>query len=182
MKNIIYQGHKEEYFCFTTSEAANAIQTYFQYRQRYDEKLTPESYLFVQQTNTSYYQQRREDNFNRKYPKRMQLKALSKLLADAGVRSGIVQSNTLLEGQKFGTKHNKIFRTHGYRKFVTGKFIEAGLSDWAIEKLLGHKSKGGVTSKHYYRPQEEELLHEYVEKCVDYLTINAENRLKRAKN
>src|ERR1041385_6296586 len=101
------------------------------------------------------------------HPKRMQLKALSKLLADAAVRSGIVQSNALLEGQKFGTKHNKIFRTHGYRKFVTGKFIEAGLSNWAIEKLLGHKSKGGVTSKHYYRPQ----------KCVDYLTINAENRL-----
>jgi hypothetical protein len=45
MKNIIYQGHKEEYFCFTTSEAANAIQTYFQYRQRYDEKLTPESFV-----------------------------------------------------------------------------------------------------------------------------------------
>jgi site-specific recombinase XerD len=71
--------HKEECFCFTTPEACYS--TYLQYRQRYDEKLTPESYLFVQQTNTSYYQQRREDNFNRKHPKRMQLKGVIKTLS-----------------------------------------------------------------------------------------------------
>jgi integrase len=50
-KCTIYSGHKEEYYCFTTPEAAQAIQTYLQYRERYSEKLVPESYLIVQQTN-----------------------------------------------------------------------------------------------------------------------------------
>jgi hypothetical protein len=43
------------------------------------------------------------------------------------------------------------------------------------EMLLGHHT--GL-EENYYRPEEQDLLNEYV-KCVDYLTINAENRLRR---
>lgn len=169
-KIIIYQGAKEEYFCFTTPEAANAIQSYLQYRERYGEKLTPDSFLFREQFNTS-------DQFDCKNPKNMHLKGLSKLIAETAIRSGVTEKITLLEGDKLGQNRNKIFRTHGFRKTVTTKMIEAGLSDFVIDKLLGHKSKGGVTSKHYYRPDEDALLSEYI-KSVNFLTINDENRLR----
>ena len=43
------------------------------------------------------------------------------------------------------------------------------------EMLLGHHT--GL-EENYYRPEEQDLLNEYV-KCVDCLTINAENRLRR---
>ena len=88
-----------------------------------------------------------------------------------------MQKTSLLEGEKSGTRRNKVFRTHGFRKTVTTKMVQAGVSDFAIEKLLGHKSKN-ITSKHYYRPEEEVLLAEYL-KAVDLLTIDEENRLKR---
>jgi integrase len=169
-KIIVYAGYKEEYFCFTTTEAANAIQTYLQFRERYGEKVTPESYLFREQFNLV-------DHFDCKNPKKVQFGGLSKLIADTAIRSGIVEKGSLLEDQKAGKKRNKIFRTHGFRKTVTTKMIEAGLSDFAIEKLLGHKSKGGITSKHYYRPQEEDLLTEYL-KAVDFLTIDDSQHLR----
>ena len=51
-KVIVYAGYKDEYFCFTTPEAAKAIDTYLQYRERYGEKIIPESYLFREQFNT----------------------------------------------------------------------------------------------------------------------------------
>ena len=41
--------------------------------------------------------------------------------------------------------------------------------------LLGHHT--GL-EENYYRPEEQDLLNEYI-KCVDCLTINAENRLRR---
>jgi integrase len=170
-KITVYQGYKEEYVCFTTPEAAQAIDTYLQYRERYGEKINPESYLFREQFDVS-------DVFDCKNPKGIRLKGLSKLLAEVAIRSGIRQKTSLLEGEKSGSRRNKVFRTHGFRKTVTTKMVQAGVSDFAIEKLLGHKSSKNITSKHYYRPEEEVLLAEYL-KAVDLLTINEENRLKR---
>ena len=43
----IYVGTKEEYYTFTTPEAAAAIDTYVEYRRRYGEKFTPNSPLFT---------------------------------------------------------------------------------------------------------------------------------------
>lgn len=169
-KVVVYEGCKEEYFCFTTPEATKAIDAYLEYRERYHEKLTPESYLFREQFNTS-------DPFDSQNPKGMQAKGLSKLIAETAIKSGVTERNSLLEGEKFGSKRHKVFNTHGFRKFVTGKMVEAGLSDFVIDKLLGHKSKGGINSKHYYRPQEDELFSEYL-KAIDYLTIDDSNRLR----
>ena len=169
-KITVYQGFKEEYICFTTPEATKAIDAYLEYRERYGEKLAGESDLFREQFNTS-------EPFDCKNPKPMHLKGLSRLIAESAIKSGVMQKTSLLEGEKIGARRNKIFRTHGFRKFVTDQMIAAGVSDFAIEKLLGHKTTTGITGKHYYRPQEEELLREYL-KCINFLTINDENRLR----
>jgi integrase len=170
-KITVYEGFNEEYFCFTTPEAALAIDSYLKYRERYGEKLTPESALFREQFNT-------EDQFDCKNPRPVREKGLSKLIAERAIRCGVMTKMSLLEGQIVGKKRNKVFRTHGFRKFVTNAMKSSGVSALDINKLLGHKTKDGVLGMNYYKPEEEDLLGEYL-KAVDSLTINAENRLKR---
>ena len=105
------------------------------------------------------------------------MRGLIKLVRMAAIRSGVVQRTSLLEGQKKGVKRNSVYITHGFRKRYTNILIEYGVSSFAVERLLGHLSKN-VTSKHYYRPDVDTLLGEYV-KAMDAITINEENRLKR---
>jgi integrase len=50
----VYEGTKDEYYCFTTPEAAKAIDTYLEYRQRSREKLTDVSPLFREQMLVDY--------------------------------------------------------------------------------------------------------------------------------
>jgi len=45
----VYAGWREQYYCFTTPEATKAIDTYSQYRERYGEKINPDSILFREQ-------------------------------------------------------------------------------------------------------------------------------------
>ena len=47
----IYENTTSEYYCFTTPEATAAIDSYLAYRERYYEKLAPESPLIREQFN-----------------------------------------------------------------------------------------------------------------------------------
>jgi integrase len=142
-KVVVYAGYKEEYFCFCTPETAKAIDTYLQYRERYGEGITPDSFLFREQFNI-------EDILDCKNPKKMHLKALSSLIADAAVKTGVIQKGSLLEGERFGTKRNKIFRTHGFRKFVNTTMINIRLNDTIRNMLLGHSID---LDDNYYKPK-----------------------------
>jgi hypothetical protein len=64
---------------------------------------------------------------------------------------------------------------HGFRKFFTTQLINSKVNPEIREMLLGHKI--GLASA-YYRPTEQEMLHEY-EKAIDNLTIDPANRLQR---
>jgi hypothetical protein len=118
-----------------------------------------------------------EKPFDCKNPRPLRDKGLSKLVADRAIRCGVMQKVSLLEGETFGKRRNKVFRTHGFRKHVTNKMKQAGVSELDIDKLLGHKSRG-LTGQCYYRPDEDELLGEYL-KAVDVLTIDNSKRLQR---
>jgi integrase len=164
---VIYEGTKEEYYCFTTPEAAAAIDTYLDYRKRYGEKLTDNSPLFREQFDIN-------DLLAIKYPKKMKTRGLIKLLIRQLNRSGVIPAGKEIEGTIRGKKINPIARCHGFRKFATTNMIRAKMNPEAREMLLGHSiSLTGA----YYRPSDDEILSEYV-KAVDLLTINEENRLK----
>jgi integrase len=162
----IYAGSKDEYYCFTTPEAAAAIDVYLDYRKRSGEKLADNSPLFRKQF----------DVCDVRLPKKMHVSALSKLLEDKLHKSGVTPPiTTETENMKHGQKRNIIARAHGFRKFATTNMVRAKVSAEAREMLLGHSI--GL-NKAYYRPDESEILQEYL-KAVDLLTINEENRLKR---
>ena len=167
-KIIVYEGTKEEYYCFTTPEAALAIDTYLDYRKRCGEKLTDDSPLFREQFDINDLEQ------IKKYPRRLTTIALAKLLVRQLNRSGVMPTGKETEGSRRGRKRNPIARAHGFRKFATTNMIRAKVNAEAREMLLGHSI--GLTTA-YYRPDESELLSEYL-KAVDLLTINQENRLR----
>jgi integrase len=166
-KIVIYEGTKEEYYCFTIPEAATAIDTYLNYRVRLGEKLTDNSPLFREQFDIN-------DQFAIRYPKNMKAIGLTKLLIRNLHRSGVILAEKEIEGMRTGKKRNVIARAHGFRKFATTNLIRAKINPEAREMLLGHSiSLTGA----YYRPGDDEILQEYV-KAIDLLTISDENRLR----
>ena len=162
----IYEGTRDEYYTFTTPEAASAIDTYLDFRSRSGELLKDDSLLFRQEFDWASVRN----------PKTMNVKALSKLLEDKLLRSGLTTRTHETETTKTGQKRNEVPRAHGFRKFVETNMIRAKLQPEIREMLLGHDLPSNVKS--YYRPDESEVLEEYL-KAVDLLTINEENRLRR---
>ena len=87
--------------------------------------------------------------------------------------AGVTRIEPKIEGKKQYRK--QVARTNGFRKLVNTTMVRCKVDPLIKEMLLGHHT--GL-EENYYRPEEQDLLNEYV-KCVDCLTINAENRLRR---
>jgi integrase len=164
----VYAGYKEEHYTFTTPEAATAIQNYFDYRQRYGERLDDNSPVIREQFNT-------DDILTIKKPKSLNPNGLGDLIRESLHRAGIFGAQHMTEGQKIGQKRNAIPRAHGFRKFFETNLIRAKIQDPIPEMLLGHDI--GL-KKHYLRLGEEEILEQYL-KALDLLTIDESNRLRR---
>jgi hypothetical protein len=165
----VYAGYpKWEHFTFTTPEAANSMDAYFDYRQRYGEKINPDSPVIREQFDIT-------DILSVKQPKKLTAKYFGDMLNETLQRAGIFAVVHMTEGQKVGRIRNAVPRAHGFRKFFETNLIRAKVLDPIPELLLGHDI--GL-KKHYVRLGEDEILEEYL-KAVDALTINEENRLKR---
>jgi integrase len=165
----VYAGYpKWEHFTFTTPEAANSMDAYFDYRQRYGEKINPDSPVIREQFDIT-------DILSVKQPKKLTAKYFGDMLNETLQRAGIFAVVHMTEGQKVGRIRNAVPRAHGFRKFFETNLIRAKVLDPIPELLLGHDI--GL-KKHSLRLGEDEILEEYI-KAVDALTINEENRLKR---
>jgi integrase len=164
----VYSNSEEEYYCFCTPEAADSIDSYLLYRQRYGEKLTPNSPLIREMFNT-------HDPLKSRYPRPISLYAISENIQNLLLRAGINTEVKQTESSQRGRERKEIARCHGFRKFATTNMIRSKVNPEAREMLLGHSI--GLSDS-YYRPDANEILEEYI-KAADLLTINEENRLKR---
>lgn len=162
-KVTVYENTKDEYFTFTTPEAAQAIDLYMDFRKRAGEKLDKDSFLIRNEFDMNDIHQ------VRKQSKPIQLTTIRNMLHTKLVKSGIVEKDHDTR------RRNEIPMSHGFRKFWTTQTINAKLNPEIRELLLGHRI--GLASS-YYRPTEEEMLTEYG-KAIDQLTIDPSNRLKR---
>jgi hypothetical protein len=144
------------------------MDAYFDYRQRYGEKINPDSPVIREQFDIT-------DILSVKQPKKLTAKYFGDMLNETLQRAGIFAVVHMTEGQKVGRIRNAVPRAHGFRKFFETNLIRAKVLDPIPELLLGHDI--GL-KKHYVRLGEDEILEEYL-KAVDALTINEENRLKR---
>jgi integrase len=164
---VVYENSNEEYYCFCSPECAIAIDSYLAYRERYGEKLKPNSPLIREQFNTN-------DLLKISHARSLQNTTIQDKLRIVLTSSGVTTVKHQTESTLKGREHKDVARSHGFRKFVTTNMIRANLNPEAREMLLGHSI--GLSNS-YYKPSSDELLDEYL-KAVNLLTINEENRLR----
>jgi integrase len=106
---IIYENTSSEYYCFTTPECAVAIDSYLEYRKRYNEKLDPESPLIREQFN-------RKDSLLIRHPKPLRYHNLAYIISDILVKAGIQTIEHVTESKLNGRIRMNVMRAHGFRK------------------------------------------------------------------
>jgi len=164
----IYAESKERYVVYTTPETKTALDVYFSYRERYGEKLEPESPVFRNQFD-------RNDPHSVRDVNPIELRALERLISRSIEKSGIrtVERSTELNRAK-GKIRKNVKLTTGFRKFFDTQLIYAGVEPRIKEMFMGHSI--GLDD-HYFKPADSYVLQEFL-KSVDGLTVNQENRLK----
>jgi integrase len=162
-KVIVYRGTRQEYYTFTSFEAAEALDNYTGYRRRFGEQITKDSPLLRDQLNSTYRTKMKDRaNF---------IKSFSDVVDRIANRAGI-----RARGHDRQVRHIKAL-DHAFRKFANTQMIEAGVDFDTKEFLLGHKTTRGLDIS-YSRIPVHKRLAEYV-KAMDLLTINDENRLRK---
>lgn len=80
--------------------------------------------------------------------------------------------------QHISSHKNELHPCHSFRIFAVTNMQRSKIDKTIREMLVGHST--GLDSV-YYKPQDEEILQEYL-KAVDALTINNEHRLQKQLN
>lgn len=198
-KNHIYQitvyasSIKSKYTTFTTPEAAKAIDEYLEYRSRNGDRVKqdPEtgnwspgdSFLLIK--NFDKDQQgllglSSTQIFNLPIQSRSITHAIIETLRKLGKREKLKllesEATTKPQRQSAYSKHrNELHPCHSLRIFAVTQMQRAKVDKTIREMLVGHTT--GL-DKVYYKPQDDEILQEYL-KGVDLLTINNEHRLQK---
>lgn len=179
---------KFRYFTFCTPEAAKALDSYLELRKRCGEKikldpntgdwLPGDTPLLIRQFDKTKYfhpvKRLKVSTLGQQIivPKLQQLGFREKLILTAAIASGSGP-----EIKRSSIKY-ELHPCHSFRIFAVTQMQRSKVDKTIREMLVGHST--GL-DKAYYKPQEEEILQEYL-KAVDLLTINNENRLKHKIN
>lgn len=175
---VVYEGTNDEYITFCTPEAAKALDTYREYRQRYEEVISLTSPLF-------------RNDFNKRLLASVQnVKRLTdlgirdivySLAVSAGIRNPVKIGNNK-DVEKIGSIRHEVKIFHGMKKFATTNMIRAKVESTYREFMLSHikgrkELKVGELEMIYDRPEDSDLLKEYT-KAIPFLTISNEERAR----
>lgn len=163
---MVYAGTKAKYTAFCSMECTQAIDAYLEYRQRYGERITPESPLIRNQFDKNV----EADAQNPKKIKEHTIRyIILELLKDSGLRERALETTAY--------KRKEIMMVHGFRKFFATALNGAyqNKNPLMVELLLGHDT--GLVEV-YNKPSDEVKEDFYID-GMDALTINEENRLKQ---
>jgi hypothetical protein len=175
---------KDKYYTFCTPECAKAIDDYLDLRKRYGFDISnPETPLFIQDFDktepTTSIQHHPKKNSRLKNPESLS-KVIVHYLEKTGLRKRLhvdtsLYSSTSEMSSFVSTHRNELHPCHSLRIFAVTNLQRAKIDKTIREMLIGHSI--GLDAS-YYKPQEEEILEEYL-KAVDNLTINNEHRLQK---
>jgi integrase len=190
---------KDKYITFCTPEAAKAIDDYLEFRSRYDHNINrdydgnwiPGDYhLFIK--NFDKQKKQSEYFINLSIKSTLSSRGIHYYVVDTLIEAGLRTKveyvpNTFTRDDK-NKKHdglaiaaaaarhkNELHPCHSLRIFAVTNMQRSKVDKTIREMLIGHST--GLDSV-YYKPQDEEILQEYL-KAVDALTINNENKLKK---
>jgi hypothetical protein len=168
---VIYFGEPEEYFCFITNEAYDALKDWMVFRQNSGEEINEESWLMRDRWATTDFNSFKNSTLGLvNYPKKLKSSGIKSLIERA------MRAQSLVKPLQKGVKRREWKSGHGYRKFF--KTQAEQVMQAANVELLSGRTIG--VSQSYYKPIEKVLLADYL-KAIPMLTINHEYRL-RAEN
>lgn len=145
-KVVVYRGTRQEYYTFTSFEAAEALDNYTRYRQRFGEQITKDSPLLRDQLNSTYRTKMKDRaNF---------IKSFSDVVDRIANRAGV-----RVRGHDRQVRHIKAL-DHAFRKFANTKMIEAGVDFDTKEYLLGHKTTRGLDISYSRIPVHKRLAYD----------------------
>lgn len=165
-KFTIYRNTKEESICFCSPHCAEVIDSYFRYRIRAGEHLGSDSPFIREMFDSNDIEQ------VRKRAKPINKDTLTNILLAVVTKAGIRKINRNYTGRE----RMPIPINHGSRKWWMGQAVAAKMQPEIRGMLLSHSI--GLASA-YYRPDESEILGEYM-KAIDngFFSVSEEQRLK----
>jgi integrase len=171
----VYADEPEQYFTFTTPEAAEAIDQYLAHRKRAGEAMTPESPLFRDEFNCEIVE-------SAQAVKPLSVYDIKNLIRAATHRAGIRVNKRNLDPTIAGSIRHEVKQVHGFRKYFYTCLRTSNVDPIICEMLVGHRTgsiRDGITSLMlvYDRPDKSQLLAEYL-KAVERLAIGDEKKLE----
>lgn len=151
----VYRSEREEYKTFVSAECLSIFREYLKFRERWGEKLTPDSPLI----RVSFGPEKRPD-LKRDTNRALSSHTLQVYFRAAWKKVGLTQRNFKL--------------LHGFRKFFKTELELAGLKTVFIERLLGHSD--GL-NENYLRIKSSDLAKEYAKHMLA-VTIGVAERVK----
>jgi site-specific recombinase XerD len=149
----IYIGSKSKQICFTTPEAATAINLYLEDRKR--KGITSDKLFIFEQPHS-----------------------ISVLLRQIAIRAGVSAETKHIsneKGNKLGQFRSEIPAVHGLRKYAISAMKKAHVDTETRKMLSGHSI--GVQEEYLDGYTEDDLLQEYL-KAIPLLSINQEAKLQ----
>ena len=152
----VYSQSSSHYYCYCNVETANAIDEYLKERSDKGEVIQNDSPLFRDLRILNVRNVKPLTSYSIKY-------IVSKIVERSGIRKTFQFTG-------------EASRSKGLRKFYKTIAEESGMKPIHVEKTHGHSI--GISS-HYYRPQESDVLNDYMTHAAEVLTIDPNHRLKQ---
>lgn len=166
---LVYAGTPDSYVAFMTPEAYREVEAWMRFRKQCGEQVSPESWMMRDLWDT--------ETAIRKNMHTIGLLTMPKKLSCVGVKRLIERAlwaQGLRRDLEEGKKRHEFATCHSLRKYFKTRCELAGVKPINIENLMGHST--GISDA-YYRPNENELLEDYLI-SIDSLTIDDARKLK----
>lgn len=173
-KIMVYSGEPEQYYSFITREAYDVLKSWMEYRQRWGEKITANSWVMRdkwEKTNKRYgHNIGSYDN-----PEKLDSNGIRTMLKRAWRDIGVTGKGKG-KGQAQAQNEKTPKSTHSFRKWFKVQCERSDMKSINIEILMGHNI--GISGS-YYMPTENQVLDEYLKAADDSLTIDEAQKLRR---